>query len=135
VDDRAAQRAKFIPAVARAFRGRDFQTEFGHHSASTHTQHIIVVLPDDAMGYVFDHLRDDAGIVVLADTEGHLHIAEFERASAARIEVAREDDTMAQIHRDAPVVMLFAYLREVNGPVVIEQVSARLLADTTLSSP
>ena len=86
-----------------------------------------MVLPDDPMGYVFRQCAAEPTIVAMPRQE-RLDIAVFAPASAARIAVAEEDDALAQVHPDATVGMLFEYLLHVDRAVVIEQVSARLVA-------
>lgn len=107
-------------------RARDFRTELSEMIGSRHHHKIIVVLPDDTMGYVFDHLVDSCGVLAMPDGDS-LDVAVFTPASAARIAVAVEDDAVAKIHRDSTASMLFTYLRMVDRIVVIEQVSARLV--------
>jgi hypothetical protein len=80
------------------------------------------------MGYLFDRLGSGEGIVAMSE-DGRLSLAVFVSASTARLAVALEDDTVAKVHRDATVAFFFSYLREAKGPIVIEQVTARLIEE------
>jgi hypothetical protein len=90
---------------------------------------IIVALPDDTMGYVFDRLRDAGGAAALAVLDGDQvwSIAIMWPASAARREVAREDDSVTQIHRNSRADMFMAYLERTRTVVVVQYVAARLV--------
>lgn len=132
VATRDEQRAMLVPEVARRLRGRDFRTDFTQcfGTAARHT--IIAALPDDPMGYVFGRLTDAGGSAVLAMPVGdQLEIALLFPSSPARTQVATEDDTLAEIHDDSEVAMLFQYLRTV-GTAVVCKVAARLVADEGL---
>lgn len=129
MDVRDQRRASLVPGVARAFRSPDFRTSFGKIVDGVHHQRLVVVLADDTMGYVFDRLDDmGEGIMVMPVGE-YLNAVAFVQATPARMQVAIEEDCLAKVHRDVSVEMFFAYLRRAHGVVVIEQVSARLLAD------
>ena len=114
------RRARAVPGLAKLARSRDFRTSLAKISGSDHAQTIIVALPDDTMGYVFDHLREAGGVAALALVRDS-DVAELAicwPASPARVAVAEEDDSLAHIHRDSPVEMFFDYLAKVHTAVV-----------------
>ena len=121
-------RARAVPGLAKLARSRDFRTSLARVTGADHVQTIIVVLPDDTMGYVFDRLREAGGVGALALLEGEevSKIAMLWPASPARVEVAREDDSIAKIHRDSPVEMFFDLLERVHTTVV-QCVAAQLV--------
>ena len=80
------------------------------------------------MGYVFDHLHGagSIGALALVKEDQVVRLAVFWPATPARVAVAKEDDNLAQIHRDSPVEMFFAYLSRVHTAVV-QCVTAQLV--------
>ncbi len=80
------------------------------------------------MGYIFDRLRDAGGAAVVAmpRRDGAWEIALMWPASAARLEVAEEDDALPQIHEHSPANMFFEYLARVHM-TVSQLVAARLV--------
>jgi hypothetical protein len=122
------RRARAVPGLAKLVRSRDFRTSLAKAAGDDHVQTIIVALPDDTMGYVFDHLHEAGSIGALALVkDGQVsRLAIFWPATPARVAVAEEDDSLAQIHRDSPVEIFFAYLARVHTAVV-HCVTARLV--------
>lgn len=121
-------RARLVPGIARLARSRDFRTPLGRLTDGARTQTIIVVLPDDHMGYIFDRLRDAGGFATVAMPrgDGAWEIAVMWPASAARLAVAEEDDTVSQIHEHSRADMFFDYLARVRTTVV-QCVAAQLV--------
>jgi hypothetical protein len=117
--EREQQRAALVPPIAKALRARDFRSEISK-ALGSHDRHVIIVsLPDDSVGYVFDKLHDAGGAaVVVMPRADHYEIAFLAPASAARMEVALEDDTYTPVSRDSDVGMLFVYLGTVKSAVV-----------------
>jgi hypothetical protein len=121
------QRARLVPTLAKLLRNRDFRIAMAKAADEEHGFTIIPVLPDDRMSYVFRRLReaDDRGIVATFDG-GKWDLAILWPASSARVTVAREDDSIAQIHCDSEVSMFFGYLKQ-RETVVVEELAARLM--------
>jgi len=99
---------------------RDFRTSLVRVTGADHAQTIIVALPDDSMGYVFDRLWEAGRVGALALLRGEQvsRIAILWPASPARVAVAEEDDSITQIHLDSPVGMCFDYLERIRTMVV-----------------
>ena len=133
MDTKEDRRARAVPGLAKLVRSRDFRTSLARSAGTTHAQTIIVVLPDDTMGYVFDHLTWAGGTGALALVKGERvsRLAIFWPATPERVAVAKEDDSLAQIHRDSPAEMFFAYLARVHTAVV-QCVAAQLVDDDDL---
>lgn len=120
-------RLRAAPTIGRLVRSRDFRSAFAETANESHEQTIIPALPDDTVGYVLDRLRDAGGSAVLVLlTEEKFQIAALLPASAARIAVAEEDDTLTPVHEDCHVDMFLAYLAKV-GTVVVRRVAAKLV--------
>ncbi len=120
-------RAQTVPAIARLARSRDFRSTFAEVGSEPCSQTIIPALPDDTVGYVLDRLREAGGSAVLVLlTEQKFQIAALHPASAARIAVAEEDDTVTPVHEDCHVDMFLDYLAQV-GTTIIKRVAARLV--------
>jgi hypothetical protein len=128
VDTREDRRARAVPGLAKLVRSRDFRTSLAKTTGTGNAQTIIVVLPDDTMGYVFDRLRDagSVGALALIESDEVSQLAIFWPATPARVAVAKEDDSMAHIHRASPVGMFFDYLERVHTTVV-QCVTAQLV--------
>jgi hypothetical protein len=132
VDAREQLRARNLPAVARLARSRDFRATFAEVTTDSGQQTIILVLPDDTVGYVLDRLREAGGSAVLVLlTDEKLQIAALLPASPARIAVAEEDSTMTPMHEDSRVDMFFDYLTYV-GTTVVRRVAAKLVNEYPL---
>lgn len=120
------RRMATLPAVARLTRSLDYCRAF-QAALGSREQTIITALPDDPFGYVLDLLDDADGSAILAMLVDEIvHLAALVPASQARLEVAVEDDRVAEVHRDSRVDMFFALLDQ-GGPLVVRQVSARLV--------
>jgi hypothetical protein len=127
VASREQRRAQTIPAVARLARSRDFRSTFAEVAAEPGKQTIISALPDDTLDYVFDRLRDAGGTAILVLlTNQTFHIATLQPASEARLEVAKEDGRVIEVHETCRVDMFFHCL-EVLGATVVERVAAKLV--------
>lgn len=123
---RMQRRMATLPAVARLTRSLDYCRAF-QAALGSREQTIITALPDDPFGYVLDLLDDADGSAILAMLVDEIvHLAALVPASQARLEVAVEDDRVAEVHRDSRVDMFFALLDQ-GGPLVVRQVSARLV--------
>ena len=123
---RMQRRMDTLPAVARLTCSLDYCRAFAAILGSRN-QTIITTLPDDTLGYVFGLLDDAGGSAILAMLRDDVvHLAALVPASPARREVAREDDRVFELHRDARVDMFFDLLAQ-GGPLVVEQTSARLV--------
>lgn len=123
---RMQRRMATLPAVARLTRSLDYCRAF-QAALGSREQTIITALPDDPFGYVLDLLDDADGSAILAMlVDEVVHLAALVPASQARLEVAVEDDRVADVHRDSRVDMFFALLDQ-GGPLVVRQVSARLV--------
>jgi len=85
------------------------------------------------MGYVFDRLWEAGRVGALALLRGEQvsRIAILWPASPARVAVAEEDDSIAQIHLDSPVGMFFDYLERVRT-MVVQCVAAQLVDEGDL---
>jgi hypothetical protein len=120
-----------VPALAKLARSRGFRTSLARRTGADQPQTIIVALPDDSMGYVFDRLGEAGCVGALALLKGEeaSQIAILWPASPARVAVAEEDDSIAQIHLDSPVGMFFDYLERVRTTVVVRRVAAQLVDD------
>lgn len=123
---REQRRAMLVPSLARLSRTQDFRTAFAKVTGRSHQQTIIVALPDDRVGYVCDRLREAGGIAALAMLDGEVcRIAFLWPASPARLAVAEEDDTLAQLHEESTVDLFFDLLL-FRRTLVIESVAAQL---------
>jgi hypothetical protein len=107
-------------------RSRDFRASL-REAVGTTEQHVIIVLPDDHMGYVFQRLHRAGSAVLVMPSGGSFVMAVLTPASAARQQVAAEDDSLTEVHDQIEVGMLFGYLRGVPGAVVCRALAARLL--------
>lgn len=123
---REDRRAALAPAAARMMRSRDFRVSL-REAVGGPEQHVIIVLPDDPMAYVFDHLRQVASAVLVLPSGEGFEMAVLAPASPARLQVAAEDDSLMEVHERTEVGMLFDYLREAPGAVVCRALAARLL--------
>lgn len=124
---REHRRAQLVPQVARALRSQDYRVSFSQAFGHADRHVIIVALPDDKVGYVFDQLEAADGFAVLAmPRRERLELAMLYPASSARLQVAAEDDSIAEVHEQSEVSMLFDYLRQVHSAVVC-RVAARLI--------
>lgn len=90
-------------------------------------------LPDDTLSYVFDRLQEAGGTAVLVlatkDDEGadQFQIAALRPASDARIEVAKQDGSIADVNERCRVDMFFYCLVGMGGTAVIRRVAAKLI--------
>ena len=124
---REDRRAEAVPGVARLVRSRDFRTSLARVTGESNAQTIVVALPDDRVGYIFDRVREAGGVAAVAMVDGQVcKIAIMFPASAARVAVAEEDDSLSQIHPDSRIDMFFDYL-EIATIVVVRCVAARLI--------
>lgn len=115
-----------LPVIARLTRSRDYCKAF-EAALGSRWQPIISALPDDPIGYVLDLLDDEGGSAILAMlVDDVVRLAVLLPASRARLEVAAEDDRVAEVHRDSRVDMFFELLDQ-GGPLVVRQVAARLM--------
>lgn len=120
-------RARAVPVISRLARSRDFRSSFAELTSEPHDQTIIPALPDDTVSYVLDRLREAGGTAVLVMlAEQRFQIAVLLPASAARIAVAEEDDTVTPVHEDCHVDMFFDYLTQV-GTAIVKRVAAKLV--------
>ncbi|WP_344029476.1 hypothetical protein [Pseudonocardia kongjuensis] len=90
---------------------------------------VIPALPEDRMSYVFGRLRTFENRAVVAmpcDNEDGYEFGLFWPATAERVVVAEEDDTITMVHEESTVEMFFEYLQTAHT-IVIEKVAARFL--------
>jgi hypothetical protein len=130
---REDRRAEFFPTAARLSRSRDVRTAFVSVTGAQGLQTVIIALPDDRMGYVFDQLRDAGGAAALVLAEPRdkpVRMAFMWPPSPARRAVAAEEGTVSQIHEDSPVGLFFDYLEHVRSVVVQPCVAAQLVHGT-----
>jgi hypothetical protein len=130
-DERAARedaRARLVPAIAQMVGTRDFRATFAAATGRSDEHTIIVALPDDRMGYVFDRIRDAQGCaaVLVAPCGDEYEIAEMWPASDARVAVAAEDDSLTPVDDECEVSFFFEYLHQA-GTVVVSRITARLI--------
>lgn len=127
MDSREQRRAQLVPALAKITRARDFRASLSEAMDADSNLTIIPVLPDDRMEYMFARLHEaDDRAVVAMPVGDQWDIATAWPASRARVTVAREDDSVAQIHSDSEVSMFFGYLMQ-RDTVVVEEIAARLM--------
>jgi hypothetical protein len=124
-----------MPAISRLVRSRDFRTELSKVPGFESTQAVVIALPDDTMGYVFERLSESGGVgtIALVDEGRVVGMVVLYPASQARIEVAVEDDARWRIHDDTKVDFFLQGLREAHKDVVVSRTgsTARLIETVT----
>lgn len=134
-EERANARARHVPNIAPIFRNRDFRTAFATASGRVESHTIVVALPDDPMSYVFGRLADaDNAAVLVCPKDGQYLVAMLWPASAARVEVAREDDRVSPVNDLSDVGMFFTYLTTVRT-AVISRVTAQIFDSAEVLQP
>ena len=127
--DSDMERSLLVPGLARLLRARDFRSMIVETTGRSDRHTVIVGLPEDEIGYVFDRLADSGGVGVIAtpSVAGGYLLAIVWPASPARLAVAAEDDKIATVDDRSTVGLFFDYLREAGQVVVGRQVTARLV--------
>lgn len=114
--NRDDERRKIAKAFTKAMASADLRSVLCNQGESGPS--ILVALPDDTMGTVFERLKDydNCANLIVPDRESFT-IALFYRGEVEGYASPRRDDDDCPIHEDSEVSMFIAYLEEVRRPI------------------